>query len=185
MYIASALSFPNTLSSFPRRLSPEKNIPGKELKLLMAESVEDSWRKAAAAPAVRHFRGAFRQIEREHDRSPRQQRVSLGVIPRKKGATKALTLPGGITNSAVSDELAANGVTVEEVIDLIVKRIVKYYEKLEKDVFCKIRYRVSRLIGEQSPVGIALNFADAHACFGMREPEKKKTAAASKSTRQQ
>ncbi|KER23556.1 hypothetical protein T265_14613, partial [Opisthorchis viverrini] len=42
-------------------------------------------------------------------------------------------------DAGLSDELAANGVTAEEVIELIIKRIVKYYEKLEKDVFCKIR----------------------------------------------
>ncbi|TGZ60149.1 hypothetical protein CRM22_008708, partial [Opisthorchis felineus] len=85
------------------------------------------------------------------------------MTPRKKFGTKTLGLPDGVTKGAV--------------VELIIKRIVKYYEKLEKDVFCKIKYRVSQLMGEHSPASIALNFADAHACFGMREPEKKKPAA--------
>ncbi|KAG5441721.1 hypothetical protein CSKR_110679, partial [Clonorchis sinensis] len=93
--------------------------------------------------------------------------------PRKKFGTKRVSIPGA-SNSKVLEELQQQGVTFEEVMDLILKRIIKYYEKLGKSVFCKLRERVNEVLGSSSVAAVAFNFADAHACSSLEERPKPK-----------
>ncbi|TGZ47688.1 hypothetical protein CRM22_011035 [Opisthorchis felineus] len=93
--------------------------------------------------------------------------------PRKNFGTKHVTISGA-NDSKVLEELENQGVTLDEVIELLIKRIVRYYEKLGKVVFCKLRERVNQVFGPSSVAAIAFNFADAHACSNMEEETPKK-----------
>ncbi|KAG5440998.1 hypothetical protein CSKR_114098, partial [Clonorchis sinensis] len=106
----------------------------------------------------------------------------LQVLPRRAFAKVTVQEPNvsdeasTLLKSAVVTEMQTSGLSVESVIGFTIQKLVKYYESMGGDLFCKLKAKVLAAYGSHSMSGLAFAGSHVHTCIKKQPiPKKIKT----------